>query len=378
VILDEHIGLEGLPDANPGAARAKDELKARYISMGFQVYGGAYSEHMHTVNAVPHILNFGSTLGARSYGFHGVVLNESSYFEAMRRYGYSINILQSDYAELCSAADYASCTTYWSHSLKLLRDQPLTAQERAYLIIYKFLLPAQGIHNFRAVLNYAAIVSGLGPISFLDIDRWSLTSTVGALRAFDVLNEQLVHARPGELYFMHALAPHYPYLAQKDCRMRAMSEWEARRSSAPIQIRQNAYFEQIACVTGKIEGAVRALSRSPAKDNFVVIVHGDHGSRITNEDPSKENLGTFSDADMVAGFSTLFAVKGPGIDAGYSPAPAPVAVLLRQWAEHEFRLLPAPEVTAGAAQVYLDNLNWQPTQRHALPQRWLEELAAED
>jgi hypothetical protein len=49
----------------------------------------------------------------------------------------------------------------------------------------------------------------------------------------------------------------------------------------------------------------------------VIIVHGDHGSRITIESPTAPNSDRLSAADLVDGFSTLFAVKRPGQPARY-------------------------------------------------------------
>ena len=337
LILDEHIGLEGLRVDNPEAARAKDELKAIYMSQGFRVYGGAYSEHLYTINAIPHILNFGDKSEAKSDRDKGVILGKSLYFETMKAKRYRINIVQSDFAEYCSSSAYQSCTTYRPDNLRLLRDGRLSALERAYVMFFKFLSLSQGIRNLGVVVRDGTMMTDPGiEMMMLDIEWRGRTSTIGALAAFDVLNSQLIRARPGELYFMHALAPHYPYVARRDCSLRPPREWEARLTSSARHTRENAYLEQVRCVTAKVEAAVRALAQSPAKDNFVVIVHGDHGSRITRRDPDQENLGKFDDADMVAGFSTLFALRGPDLQPGYEARPAPVASLLRQWVEEIF------------------------------------------
>jgi hypothetical protein len=375
LILDEHIGLEGLPLTNPEAARAKDELKAIYMSQGFRVYGGAYSEHLYTINAIPQILNFGDKSEAKADRDKGVILDENSYFEAMKHYGYKISIVQSDFAEYCSSSTYASCTTYWAESLRPLRDARFSTLERAHLMVFKFLSLSNGVRNLGDIVDavgYGATIILGREIRLLDIYQRRHTSTVGALAAFDTLNSQLIRAQPGELYFMHVLAPHYPYVVRKDCSLRPPTEWESLTASQ--HIRENAYLAQVYCITGKVEAAVRAVSQSPAKDNFVVIVHGDHGSRITRWIPDQKNLGKFDDADMVAGFSTLFALKGPGLQPGYESRPAPVASLLGQWVEGEFRTQPRPEIH-GTAQVYLGDTDWKPRQRYPLPQRWLDALA---
>jgi hypothetical protein len=345
------------------------------VSQGFRVYGGAYSEHLYTIDAIPHILNFGDKSEARSDNDKGVILGKSSYFEAMEAKGYRINIVQSDFAEYCSSSAHQSCTTYWLDSLKLLRDGRLSALDRAYLMFFKFLSLSQGIRNLNAAVRHGTMTDP-GSEIMLDIEWRGRTSTVGALAAFDVLNAKLTRAQPGELYFMHALAPHSPYAVRSDCGVLPPREWEAPLTASARHTRENAYLEQVRCVTRKVEETVRALAQSPAKHNFVVIVHGDHGSRIARWVPNTENLGKFDDEDMVAGFSTLFALRGPGLQPGYDAHPASVALLLRQWVEGDFRTQPVPK-NHGTAQVFLGDWTRMPRQRHPLPRRWIDALAVE-
>jgi hypothetical protein len=59
-------------------------------------------------------------------------------------------------------------------------------------------------------------------------------------------------------------------------------------------------------------------------------VNGDHGSRIAEHFPSGRTLagGVLVDADYRDTFSTLYAIKAPGVQPGYVQRPAPVANLL--------------------------------------------------
>lgn len=57
IILDEHIGFGGFP-AGAKSREARDKLVAYYLDRGFRIYPRAYSEHMHTINSIPSMLNF--------------------------------------------------------------------------------------------------------------------------------------------------------------------------------------------------------------------------------------------------------------------------------------------------------------------------------
>jgi hypothetical protein len=53
-----------------------------------------------------------------------------------------------------------------------------------------------------------------------------------------------------------------------------------------------------------------------AGKDAIIIVQGDHGSRMTDVDPFVDNLGKFGSADMIASYSALFALLGTLRGAG--------------------------------------------------------------
>ncbi|MGH9385395.1 MAG: hypothetical protein ACRD2N_14025, partial [Vicinamibacterales bacterium] len=57
LILDEHIGVEGVPGGEPGAVLRSD-LRSFYLNTGFHVFGGAFSEHDETYRSMSHLFNF--------------------------------------------------------------------------------------------------------------------------------------------------------------------------------------------------------------------------------------------------------------------------------------------------------------------------------
>jgi hypothetical protein len=56
-------------------------------------------------------------------------------------------------------------------------------------------------------------------------------------------------------------------------------------------------------------------------DDSIIILHGDHGSRIGINEPTSKNQHTLTKQDLVDGFSTLFAMKLPGRPGGYDKSP---------------------------------------------------------
>jgi hypothetical protein len=62
-------------------------------------------------------------------------------------------------------------------------------------------------------------------------------------------------------------------------------------------------------------------------DDSIIILHGDHGSRIDMNDPTPKNQHALTNQDLVDGFSTLFATKIPGKLGGYDKSPSPLEQL---------------------------------------------------
>ena len=59
IILDEHIGIEGIPDV-PDGRETKALIKSFFRSHGFRLFGHAYSRYADTRNSIPSMLNYTS------------------------------------------------------------------------------------------------------------------------------------------------------------------------------------------------------------------------------------------------------------------------------------------------------------------------------
>jgi len=78
----------------------------------------------------------------------------------------------------------------------------------------------------------------------------------------------------------------------------------------------------------KLGQLVDAIRDTGGYDEWTIVVHGDHGSWITLSDVRLSNEIRLTKADFIDAFSTIFAVKAPGIEPGYDSRPASVSDLL--------------------------------------------------
>jgi hypothetical protein len=217
LIMDEHIGAEGL-QGSPEADAMKEELKNFYRNAGAVLYGGAYSQHMHTVNAIPHVLNFGRSL-AQSSGMKGSVTGPTQYGQALIDRGYELRILTSDLADLCTNAVFHYCESYGSANLQPLLALPWTVPERAGLIALKFAALSDGVKWGVRLWNRITFpLNRLGArLARLNLNTFTATSSVSGLQAIEKLTKNLSRARPGQAYLAHILLPHYPYVVDSKC-----------------------------------------------------------------------------------------------------------------------------------------------------------------
>ncbi|HET9447236.1 MAG TPA: hypothetical protein VFO35_13290, partial [Steroidobacteraceae bacterium] len=98
LLLDEHIGVEGLPPEIAGTRALRQELIDFYTSRGFRLFGGAYSQYANTYNSIANLLNFSSREVSHPYLLHGDEaewdLKEAAYFQLLQQRGYRLHVYQ--------------------------------------------------------------------------------------------------------------------------------------------------------------------------------------------------------------------------------------------------------------------------------------------
>ena len=370
LILDEQIGIEGMPADNPASPARQAQLRQIYLGQGFRVYGGAFSRHMRTTNAVPDLMNFGVRQPTREDNrTGGLPVRENAYFDQLRTLGYRLAVYQNGWVSLCAGDPAIRCVNTRETGLEGLHEASLSTRDKAELVAMTALALSDGAQRARELYDRegvglaARVGLTLKPIGLAQPE---LTSSFQGLRAAAMLTADLEKARPGQAYIAHLLLPHYPYAARADCTLKPRSEWRHRRHFGTLRQRQDAYFEQVLCAAKVVSDATAAIERSPAGRNYIVIVHGDHGSRITRRDPNSASAPAAP--DLIASYSTLFAIKAANVPPGYVAEPAAIDRLLATFARSAFSAAPAPE--PGDDLIWLEDRMWRPARKATMPANW--------
>ncbi len=372
LMLDAHIGVEASAGEGAGLTQTGDAIRQFYDRNGFRLFGGAYSIHRRTLNSMQAVLN-----GNRDVPLYGNVLglhlDTNRYFDVLAERGYRINVLQTDWIDYCAGKGVVSCREWKSADPRPLLAAPLTVSEKATVLTAQFFSLSRIVSGSAALYDdLAAAAQARGvPLPPLLLEDKSLTSTLVAASEFDALIDNLRTVEPGTAYFAHILLPHQPFALDRNCAVRPLREWQVQVSDfAPVAERKAAYLEQVLCTQKKIQAALDALAASPAGGNTIVVIHGDHGSRITAHEPFVDNDGRFTDQDVVDSYSTLFAVRAPGMEAGYDSRRLPIHLILSGLAASGFTGVAADVAPDFRHTIVMENEDWVPVEVRDLPETW--------
>jgi len=325
LILDEHIGIDGIPTDLPGGRELRQTLTAFYDEFGFRLYRRSFSPYVDTRDSLPNLFNFGRQGVAAAFLTEPeklfeppYVLSRNDYFERLKALGYRIRVYESTFLDVCraQAAPIADCYIYpeWGFE-SARRNLSLTGRLRllstAYLqdsLVYRTakIDVLQRLHRrFPGTPVFTWERANSGPLT--------------SLPTLQLLEKDLTTARPGEAYVAHLLMPHNPYVYEADCAVRDPADWRSIEDTGALLLTDldrrdlyDGYFRQMSCLYKRLHEMFVRLRESGRLNDAVVIVHGDHGSRI-----AAPRRGRWRRQDYVAMYSTIFAVKAPGVQPGH-------------------------------------------------------------
>jgi hypothetical protein len=350
LIFDEHIGVEAVPEDVPGGAATKRLLRSFYLDNGFRLWGSAYSRYTNTIDAIPNAMNF-SASDRRLALVRDKSLVGSRYLDALQAQGYRIHIAAQEYIKFCdwNEAKTTACMPYGFDDLHVIGSLDLPAARKAELILMR----QSQLSTIRRKAQYLYVRSLL----WLDPERrrlpawwwprgsiwwWgggAVTGPIPALRALREVQDLVAAAAPGDMFLVYLQLPHFPYLFDAECRAQDPGDdWRSARDTAPLppntdasrRLRYSLYFEQIGCLYKELGMVFERWRAAGVWDRAMIVIHGDHSSRIWRREPHVRNRAELTREDLLDMFPTLFALKIPEAAAGYDSTPRPVEQLLAE------------------------------------------------
>jgi hypothetical protein len=340
LILDEFIGLAGIPSIPEGEA-TREQLQSFFHDNGFLVFGNAYSRFVHTRNAISNALNYASVPSNGHFikGNKPKRLLQNMYFEEMHQRGYNIHVYQSEFMDFCAGYEQmvVSCRINRDTGIEPLQYLDLSAPMKAWLALDTFSrlsVLCRGFDYRYNTLRQKALSRGY------DLPPWVLNRftlwAVRGVRALKEIEEDVSSAPAGEMFFAHLLFPHHPYVYGPTCKARDPQHWEMSDDAPPLPPNSDAsrarryglYLQQILCIRGRLQDMFDHWRQTGLYDRMLIVVQGDHGSRIWLHEPFAANKDSLLPSDYADSFSTLFAAKAPGVEAAYDTRTVAIQDLL--------------------------------------------------
>jgi len=142
---------------------------------------------------------------------------------------------------------------------------------------------------------------------------------------FDKFIIDISNAQRGTMIFSHFMTPHAPYKLTTDCRVNNLpidagyylggERYNGDQNKIDIARKKfhNEYYMQSTCVLNKIEELLKKINQLRQFDDAIIIIHGDHGSRIS----IGNHIEDYKQRDFIDNYATFYAIRSPNIQAGY-------------------------------------------------------------
>ncbi|MEZ5353530.1 MAG: sulfatase-like hydrolase/transferase [Bryobacteraceae bacterium] len=368
IVLDEHLGAAGFPAGIAACADARSTLEHTLAAARFRHFTHAYSNYPSTVSSLSSLLNrrlldrrrMFLNENSPQWRWGTRTLQENRLVAEFKRRGYRVEIFQ--HRAINHAAPGISVDRiheYWDR-LGQLEQSPGPWFTRFRWLVGNYQQSDLVLSQVKAFFPFRFAPHTTGPLAAAAI--WPAE-----------LEQSILQAPTRTLFFVHLMAPHFPYLYKKDGTVRNLDEWtgdrvDQRSGDLMYRDRYQRYCEQVQFVSAQLQGLFGRLQAAGAYSPMTIVIHGDHGSRIrkafdagsstraAGSDPeSFDYAGAPSLRDLLDRFSALFAFKAPGAaEASVDPEPTSLLNLLA-------RTLPLGDPPApGADSVYLFDAQGHP------------------
>lgn len=332
IIFDEHIGVDAIPSDNQQGQQLQELIKSFYPHYGFRLYSNAYSRYSRTYDSIPNLLNFTLEQQDAYYfpgGFSQQILTKNKDFELLSNLGYKIHVIQPSYIDFCHAnhVNYESCYSYPVYSLKYFYQLNFSWQQRYGFLLKSYLLSSSIFQGsaYTYMFGIRPVFNAIG----ISLPHWgwdqNQMSTVMTLMAMQDLKEDVLqHANDGTAFFAHILLPHSPYIFDQQCHIHSPPmAWLINYDFGPQgntpqrrALRYQLYETQTLCLYQQLQQVFDAWQNAGIMQKAIIIVNGDHSSRLSVVAPTIETQGKSDWQDFNDAYPALFAVKAPGYPAG--------------------------------------------------------------
>lgn len=361
LVLDSHLGLDGLALGPDDYLDLRAEQVSFFTAQGFQLYPRAYSRHTRTTDSLPRMFSYGDDWPALHWiNTRHSVPEELPYFSDLDKLGYRISAAVPAYFDLCVNQKLTHCRNWESSALTSMLGTELGAFDRAKVFAFTLLELADAPARVAAAIQFSAN-DLLGTEGRWPSNRSQLYH-LASLKELERFIDELADLRRGEARFAHSLLPHSPFGLSANCSVKPEADWLNEHGPSAEADREKAYADQVRCLQQRIARMLDVLEQSEAGREAIVLIHGDHGSRIAPDHPSLDGP-ELSSRQMLMSHSTLFAMRVPGEPAQVVPGTHSLDELMTDFRDRDFASAPRPRNAPARVLItdsYRPGSEWRP------------------
>lgn len=342
LMFDEFAGINGTPTNIGNGQALRQHLENFFTKNGFHVYANAYSHYLRTPNSISNLVNFTSNPISHYYfKKDSPFLIQNQYFKIMGETGYKIRVYQFDsMINYCEPKKYTieSCYEYPAASLHSIKDLNFSNFNKYLFVLKSYLLWSQSYEMLESA--YEEYIQVAAQAIDINLPQWhwnqARTSTLWLPTIFHQLIHDIIQHPNGTLFYAHILAPHNPYIFNAQCQLiKNPMQWKINiNNTMPFNSTQSRieryklYEHQVRCITSQLNYFFKKLKKAGIYKHAIIIINGDHGSRITKILPVIQQRDQMTLQDFHDCFNTMFAVKMPNASPTVSQQLVPIQKLL--------------------------------------------------
>jgi hypothetical protein len=375
IVLDEQAAPGGLP-AEVVPPHEIKEASDWFVERGFTTFQRSYSDHRLTVAAISMIANADQPMldpktAARESppGSGNWDLTSASAFAAVAAKR-PIRAVTSTYFDMRPTLDWlqrATRSAAYNPGAPSPTLSVLGAALGDRLTVMRALTVAWLANRQKIELLLHFARKNLAIRTFVSEDvTWRLQPAASMLVMNRLIDVEVPRLKRGQYLFAHVLLPHYPYVFERNCQLRPVSAWRNRIVSSGAMgtaqdtlqsraERYQLYVEQAACTRVKLGRLLEAVETNPALRDAVVVLHGDHGTRIAIEDRAALADSGYTEAHYLRDWhAAFFAVRLPARNGQLVTEPNAVHDLFASLIANDFTSLPTTGIARSplAARIY--------------------------
>jgi hypothetical protein len=322
LVFDEMMSTGAMSEDLPGGRTTRDSWRSFAATHGFRLFDSVYSRYFFSGEALPNLMSpeyRGRTALSDVYLQQQFEHGDNAYFVDLEARGYRTAVFQTSLMKFCDNGAVDLCETFESHDPAMGGRDHLDARNqtahlwqtvlRAYEPSYVSELGQSALRHAYGLRSGEAGALGVA-------DRYDVQ---GFARWFDRFATFAPQVPRGTHLFAHFMVPHSPYLLTETCivsgRFEAgyyLTRYSASERGGRRQQYYDAYLAQLRCVQRKLDELMLALAGAPQFADALIVIHGDHGSRIS----SGNILEDLSEQDFIDNYATFFALRAPTVTPG--------------------------------------------------------------